>query len=390
MTYYSREALSVYTLFVTLTYLSTKLTTLRLPEILIREPDATEVKSSANAIFTMTVVLTVLVISLYLLLTIFGIDFQLFGRNRFSILFPLFALAVLMSSLSQLWGTLLLKHDKTKQLSTGRILKSSVQVIGMIYFITRSEYGLLYGWVLGLAIELVYSIIVIKNYRLTLTPISNIILLIKKNKDIIYYTLPISVLLSLHDNIVVQSIEYFYGPAILAVFAVVDRVLRIPSQIIGGAASQVLYKYGSDSFNKSSATYYKQYLRGVTRIALLFIVSIAACMLLAYPVFDNIFDGKWSEAPYYLVKYAWWILPFSLMAVLRNVPVMLKQQRQYFLLELGLVISIAVSLYCVGNWYGIDTFYLVKYGVELVFFIVMIWSVTRMVKARALSSNESQ
>ena len=189
LTYYSREALSVYTLFVTLTYLSTKLTTLRLPEILIREPDATEVKSSANAIFTMTVVLTVLVISLYLLLTIFGIDFQLFGRNRFSILFPLFALAVLMSSLSQLWGTLLLKHDKTKQLSTGRILKSSVQVIGMIYFITRSEYGLLYGWVLGLAIELVYSIIVIKNYRLTLTPISNIILLIKKNKDIIYYTL---------------------------------------------------------------------------------------------------------------------------------------------------------------------------------------------------------
>ena len=388
LTFYSKEALSIYTLFVTLTYLSTKVTTLRLPEVLIREEDPSEVYANANAILTMTLLLSVGVIGLYFLLTLVGIDFQLFAGSTFSILFPLFALAVLMSSLNQLWGNLLLKHDKTKQISIGRILKSCVQVIVMIYFISRSDFGLLYGWVLGLATELLYAMIIMNKLRLRLTSLSAIGSLISKNRDIISYTLPISILLSLHDNIVVQSIEYFYGPAILAVFAVVDRVLRIPSQIIGGAASQVLYKYGSDTFNQSSSDYYKQFLRGITRVSLLFLVAIVCCMVLASPVFDTLFDGKWKDASEYLIKYAWWILPFSLMAVLRNVPVMLKQQREYFLLELALVMSIGAGLYFVGRQYDIETFYLMKYGLELFFFIVMILSVSRMVKDRATSSSK--
>lgn len=386
LTFYSREALSIYTLFVTLTYLSTKLTTLRLPELLIREPDENVVRSSANAILTLILMLSGVILIIYFILARLGIDFQLFDNTQLRSLFPLFAIAVLISSLSQLWSSLLLKQDKTRQLSIGRILKSSTQIITMLVFIAKSEYGLLYAWVFGLIIEIIFSILVLRSYKLSLAPLSSIISLIKKNKDIVYYTLPISLLLSIHDNIIVQSIEYFYGPMVLAVFAVVDRVLRLPSQIIGGAASQVLYKYGSDTFNQSSGQYYKQFWRGLTRISLVFIICVVSCMLLAYPVFDLVFDGKWSDASHYLVKYGWWILPFSLMAVLRNVPVMLKLQREYFLLELGLVICIGISLYFVGSNSGIDTFYQAKFGIELLFFVVMIWSVIKLVKTKTKSS----
>ncbi len=383
LTYYSRSALSLYTLFVTLTYLSTKLTTLRLPELIIREPDEVRVQSSAGAIMTLTILLTCLLLVVYYLLAKAGVHFQLFTDVRLSTLFPLFGLAVIMSSLGQLTANLLLKQDKTRQLSTGRILKAASQVIIMILLISQPMYGLILAWIAGLVMEIVYHVIILRSYPLQWASLTEVISLIRSNKDIIYYTLPISLLLSIHDNIVVQSIEYYYGPAVLAVFAVVDRVLRLPSQIIGGAAAQVLYKYGSDTYHQSSSQYSKQLTRGLRRISVLFGTCVLGCMVLAYPVFDWVFDGKWSDASDYLVKYAWWILPFSLIAVLRNVPVMLKQQRRYFFLELLLVATLGVSLYLVGSRYSIETYFMVKYGVELVFFIAMIWIVMRMVSVRS-------
>jgi len=390
LSYYSREALSLYTLFVTLTYLSTKLTTLRLPELLIREPDTDVVRSNASAIMTLTVVLTIAVVAVYYLLGLIGVDFQLFDSQRLPVVFPLFSVAVLMNSLSQLTGNLLLKQDKTKQISAGRVLKSGALLIAMVILISQSEYGLILAWVIGSTLETIYHVLVLRSYRLQWSSLSQIKTLIKTNKDIIYYTLPISLLLSVHDNLIVQSLEYFYGPAILAVYAVVDRVLRLPSQIIGGAASQVLYKYGSDTFHQSSADYYKQFGRGVSKISLLFGACVVGCMVLAYPVFDMVFDGKWADASGYLVQYAWWILPFSLMAVLRSVPVMLKQQRQYFLLELALVICIGLATYYAGTHCSIDTYFIIKYGVELVFYILMIWSVIRMVRLRTQSARGSE
>lgn len=379
---YPKEALSKYTLFVALVYLSTKLVNLRLPDCLIREPDLEIVNKNTKHIYTLTILMTAICSLAYGLMIVFGIDFQLFGEEDRSIIFILFVASLLTNSINQLYATLLLKKDMTRQVSVGKIIKVTCQLLMTIILMYTVNYGLILALFVGTFIELIYYIIWLRPPLMGLSRVQDVITMIKSNSDIILYTLPISLLISIHDNLIVQSIEYFYGASMLAIFAVADRVLRIPSQIIGGAANMTLFKYGSDTYHKSPSIYYDQFRRGVGRMLIFFIISSICCVGLATPVFTYIFKQDWFPSAELLIQYGWWIIPFSMISILRSVPVMLREQKNYFLIELLMVISLGIGLWYVGSNGDFESFLSIKYGIEFGFFTLMICVIYYQVKAK--------
>ena len=384
---YSKEALSQYTLFVAISYLTTKLVNFKLVDCLVREPDMGVVIDYTRHIFTLTILMTAICSIVYWLLIAGGIDFQLFyGEDRMW-LFVVFMSYILISSLNLLFATLLLKRDQTKQLSVARIIKVFTQLIFTILFVRSFSFGLIAALLVATIFELVYYVIRSRLPAMKFSRLSDIVEMLKANRDILIYTLPISLLISVHDNLIVQSIEYFYGAGALAIFAVADRVLRIPGQIIGGAANMTLFKYGSDTYHKSPKAYFQQFKRGVGRMSVFFIVAAVSCMLLARPVFTYILNPEWLAASDLLIKYAWWIIPFSLIAILRGVPVMLKQQRAYFFIEVLMVAVLGLSLWFAGDSLDFTTFLEVKFGVELVFYCLMIFAIYLLVRAKSNPSD---
>lgn len=382
---YSKEALSQYTIFVALVYLTTKLVNFRLPDSLIREPSMDIVIEHTRHIFTLTIGMTIASALVYGLLVMMGINFQLFVTEDRSIIFGIFVFCVLLNSLNQLFSTLLLKRNKTKQLSYARIVKVGMQLVLTFVLVNIFSFGLILALLGASLIEFICYLIWSQPSHLRLSSLSEVFSVIKSNKDILLYTLPISLLISIHDNLIIQSIEYFYGAGALAVFAIADRVLRIPAAIIGGAANMTLFKYGSDTFHTSPATYLKQFKRGTLRMFVFFIVAAVCCMLLAYPVFTSLFDLDWLPSADLLIKYAWWIIPFSMIGILRSVPVMLKKQKQYFIIELVMVIVLAVAFWVAGNSIDFGGFLQVKFGLELIFYGLMIGVIYYLVKSSSRS-----
>ncbi len=384
---YSKEALSQYTLFVAISYLTTKLINFRLIDGLVREPNMDVAIQYTKHIFTLTIIMTAICSIVYWLLIAAGIDFQLFYGEDQLLLFIIFVGYILISSLNQLFSTFLLKQDQTKQLSIAKIVKVLSQLILTIALVKMFSFGLIMALLGGTLLEMIFYCIWTSLPSLSWSRLSEAIDMIKANRDILIYTLPISIIISIHDNIIVQSIEYYYGAGALAIFAVADRILRIPGQIIGGAANMTLFKYGSDTYHKSPKTYYQQFRRGIGRMTVFFIVAAILCMVLAQPVFTYILNPEWVASSDLLIKYAWWIVLISLIAILRGVPVMLKQQKAYFFIEVMMVVVLGLSLWFAGDTLDFTKFLEVKFGIELVFYSLMIVSIYLLVKSKRNQSN---
>ncbi len=387
--YYSKQQIADLTIFVAVVFLLSKFSNLKLFEGIIRETNQEVAQKTFRSAMTLSLFLAVMISVLFTLCNLFGLHFHLFYAFEigFWILIVLFSIHLICTSLLPIVSSYLLRKEQFTALTTGRVIKGIIQIALLMVFIETLDSGLIAALVLSTTLQLIITLLLSSVYKEKLfVSLQQVKQSVKANSDLIKYTLPTSLLLSLRENGIVQILQMTFGEAALAAYGVADRILRIPSSIVGSAASETLYKYGSDTFFMQSPNlYWRQLKRGFIRLVGVFTLIAISCFLLAHPVLSGLFDTKWIDAEQILRHYAIWIIPFSILAIFRIIPVMLRQQRIYFVLELLLCLGTIVLVYLASKTTSFEQTLMVKYLVEAFIMTLLIGYILVMVSRQTKS-----
>lgn len=157
-------------------------------------------------------------------------------------------------------------------------------------------HGLILGNLIGMLIFVIAGLFFSKKFfHINLLKINflRLRMLFKENIDFLRYGTPAGIIgVSAYQSFFIFSGIHF-GSYILGLFYLVERIVGLPSSIIGNSFGQVFYQRVSKIKIVESFTEVRNFLVGLTVISILIHLSI---YLLLYYFLAPIFGNEWSEA----------------------------------------------------------------------------------------------
>lgn len=169
----------------------------------------------------------------------------------------------------------------------------------------------------------------------------------KENKKMILVNSPHAIIDSVQTNFMNFSMGKFYGMSSLGQYAMANRLVRSPMNIISSSIGQVfygdIYKYLNDP--PKLKAFVTQVLVVLTLLA--FAVS-AAVWLFAQYFYLAIFGEKWSESASLVVALIPWMLANFVSSPLSQITIMKEKQLEAMLFGLFYNLLIWLSLHFLG------------------------------------------
>lgn len=264
--------------------------------------------------------------------------------------------AILFLTLNSILSQWLLRNNKIKTLSISRIFQNLIQNGSylLLGYLGWKESGLIYGWLIGIILPTIYIFIVSGN---SIFPINyNKKSALKQAKEHIDFPL-INSIHAFTDIFATQFIIYWlitknYGALYLGLFALMNRYLRAPINIISSALGQLYYKEASA--NKSNKQEVFHLFNKVLKIIAFVSAFLLGIILLWGPDLFAIYLGeKWREAG----VYAQIMVPAIFMNFLASVVststlIFNKQKEAYLFSIIGYILSFCVLI--AGNYLNYD------------------------------------
>lgn len=299
--------------------------------------------------------------------------------------------AILFLTLNSILSQWLLRNNKIKILSFSRIFQNVIQNSSylLLGYLGWKESGLVYGWLIGIIIPTIYIFIVSRN---TIFPLNfNKKSALIQAKEHIDFPL-INSLHAFTDIFATQFIIYWlitknYGALYLGLFALMNRFLRAPINIISSALSQLYYKEASaNKANKEEVLHlFKKVLK---IIAIVSTILLGVVLIWGPDLFAMYLGEKWREAG----VYAQIMVPAIFMNFLASVVststlIFNKQKKAYLFSIVGYVLSFLVLV--AGNYLDYDfKTTLLAYSICLaIYYSLLILWYTHIIKLNYESSN---
>jgi O-antigen/teichoic acid export membrane protein len=132
-------------------------------------------------------------------------------------------------------------------------------------------------------------------------------------------------------------ISSFYGATILGGYSFTLGLLQRPTQLIGGAISQVYYQKAADTYNA------KGDLWGLTkkimlRLSGLSLVIYLPILLFGRQIFSFMFGDRWEEAGLYAQIMVPWLISTFLIQFSTRIPQIVNKQKTFF--KIGAIFNI--------------------------------------------------
>jgi len=299
--------------------------------------------------------------------------------------------AILFLTLNSILSQWLLRNNKIKILSVSRILQNIIQNCAylLIGYLGWKESGLIYGWMIGIILPTIYIFIV---SRENIFPVNfNKKAAITQAKEHIDFPL-INSMHAFTDIFATQFIIYWlitknYGALYLGLFALMNRFLRAPMNIISSALSQLYYKEASA--NKSNKQEVLKLFKKVIKIIALVSTILLVIILIWGPELFSIYLGqKWREAGVYAQIMIPAIFMNFLASVVSTSSLIFNQQKKAYLFSIiGYVLSFIVLIS--GNYFNYDfktTLLAYSFCLAIYYGLLILWY-TKIIKQNYESSN---
>ena len=195
-------------------------------------------------------------------------------------------------------------NKKYSIISIGRIIKnlflSLSGIILGLYFSTDPIYLILSN-VVGMAVfNLFYVVLFILKYSSSIQYfiLPQIFKLLKENLDFPKYSLPASIINVLSSQSPVILLKILYGDSIAGIYALVNKIMGAPSQLIANSTAEVYREKASKLYNMKGDCE-KLFLK--TFRGLFFIGIIPFIIIIAFgpSLFSVIFGVEWIESGYF-------------------------------------------------------------------------------------------
>ena len=152
----------------------------------------------------------------------------------------------------------------------------------------------------------------------------------------------------------VVALAYLFPPAVVGVYALAERALRAPINVLAESARRVFYQRGSELYNAGRS------LRSSFAKVTLGLVAIGAgtALVIAYwgeALFSFVFGAEWTAAGRFAATMIPWLLTALAMPPANVVFTVYRQQGVWLLLQVGLTVGRIAAL-GISAWQRWDPF----------------------------------
>ncbi len=153
------------------------------------------------------------------------------------------------------------------------------------------------------------------------------------------YSLPSVFLNSINLNILNIFISILFNVTTLGFFSLTQRIIGVPSRIIGSSISQVYLKQSSDDINNNKSTK-KVFLKTLKKLTTLCIPIFLVLFFIVEPAFAFVFGEEWRVSGY----YAKILIPLAAVRFLSSTltGTFIVHQKQQILLYFNIVLLISI------------------------------------------------
>jgi O-antigen/teichoic acid export membrane protein len=361
---YTPEDFGVYTLFVAIAAIFGSVVNGRY-ELAIMLPKKDE---DAINIFALGFIITC-VISLLLLITVvlFNDYFTtLLSNEEIGLWLYFVPLAVFLTGIFNLLNYFNNRKKNYKDLTKATIIRS---IVGGIIQLSvglakQGVTGLVSGQIIAqfFAItKLLKNIIKDKNLILKISKVK-IIALAKRYKDLPKYSVLATLANVLSHNLTNILISSFYTITTLGFYALVQRVLGIPSTIIGFSIGQVFLQQATIEKQQTGKTI-NTFSKTVKKLLIIGLPSFTILFFIVEDLFAFIFSEEWRVAGIYAKIIIPWFFISFVASTVSGVDTVMEKQKKYLIFNI-LLLTIAIIVIYTLRELTFDKF-LLKYTITM-------------------------
>jgi O-antigen/teichoic acid export membrane protein len=333
----------------------------------------------AKTVFSLSFIITICISALCIFSIFFSESIAQFYQTPIlaDYIFYLAPSVFLISALSILtqW---VLRQKQYPVMTISRVLQSFIQNGGYVVlgYLGWGIHGLFISWTLGIFIPVVWMFLKeLNTFRPFVKDKTELKRLAIEHKDF-------PTVNSIHaftDILATQFLLYWlitrnHGALVLGLFAVMNRYLRAPLNLVGSAVGQLYFREASSLVGRNHEQI-QIYYRSIRIISLFVVPAMLVIVVMGPTLFEWYLGKDWRDSGTFARIMAPAILFNFLASVVSTTPLLLKQQKTAYILSiLGYVLSLGTLI--IGSYLSSsfeEVLYAYSAVLSLYYIFLLIW-----------------
>ena len=152
---------------------------------------------------------------------------------------------------------------------------------------------------------------------------------------------------AIREATIIYLIIHFFGDTTLGLYAFTIRLMKLPLGMIGTSIGQVFFQKAAEVVNQRKSIY-EITLKTIKRLTFISLPIFILIGILSGWAFEFVFGDKWSNAGVIAQIITPWMFFHFIASPLSQIPIILKKQKQFFLVSIfGFFLGI-ITLFCSG------------------------------------------
>lgn len=347
-----------------------------------------KIKKRANNLFALSFFITVAVSVLSLIAMLFPDEISAWYKDdQLGKYIFYLAPAVFLTGINNILAQWIIRAGRYSLFSASRISQSVTQNAGyaILGFLGWGINGLIIAWLIGSAVTIVVLFFpAMKFFDRKDIDAGEI-----KSVAVEYRDFPITNSLHAFTGIFAEQFLLFflitrnYGTLALGLFAVMNRYIRAPLSLVGGAVGQIYYREASEAKNQNVSVL-PLFNKSIKIVALVSIPLLLVVLFFGPDLFAIYLGEKWRDAGMYARIMALPVLFNFLCSPVSTTPIIfLKLQKAYLFGIIGYLVSFGLFLWGAAHGYPFEvTLWMYSISMTLYFIFLILWYRSLIVRAK--------
>ena len=341
--WYGPENNGTYNVFLSFVAILSILTTFRLENIFVISKSTKAIRNLFSALLLITSIATILFFLGYAVVE------KVFSLKTSLWVVFLSSFAGLFTAWYNLQTSLFTKYKLFNAISTGFIINALVSVAFqfVFYFLDYKQNGLIYGTIIGTIISCIYFFSITKG-RLKKPRWSLFKVTLKRNREIVKYTLPSDSLNAIANNLMPILIVLYFTKVEVAFFAMSAKMLVTPLLILSNAMSKVFFQKSANMIHHSPEKLYDLSKRIILYNVAAIGVFLLGMNVIGVYILQWILGEDWDGLNVFVLILSFWILCRSAMNPISQIVVVIKKNHYALYFNIYLV-AITIAAVLIGG-----------------------------------------
>ena len=215
---------------------------------------------------------------------------------------------ILMTGYFQINKNVFMRHKAFKIISISNVIMNTTAAAAKIFLgltIGAMTGNLIIGALIGTLAALLFMLLNTKAATNTNTRYSfaQLIFYFKKYKDFPLFNNWTQLLNICSENMTVIFLSIFFSPAIVGLYSLCKRIVRIPVQYVSSAFADVFFQKASEQ-SSDIIRLKKNFIKSTLFLSALGIIPFAVLAIFGRPIFEFVFGDKWGLSGKYAMILA--------------------------------------------------------------------------------------